>query len=152
MPPDIQSLKSQCSIARAGDEVGDSWTLLLVRELFWGSTRYEQLAEKTGIASNILAQRLRKLVDNGIATKTVVPTDARRFDYALTDKGRDLFPMLMAVMAWGDRWTSGDAGPLIELQHKTCGQKTKPGLHCSVCGEQLTPDTVRTQVAAAYSC
>lgn len=144
-------LRDQCSIARAGELIGDGWTLMLLRELFWRSTRYEQLAENTGMASNVLAQRLRKLVDNGIVTKTVVENDARRFDYTLTPKGLDLFPVVMAVMAWGDRWSSGDAGPLIDLHHKVCGQKTRPGTVCSACGEPLAHDTIHAEVSAAYT-
>lgn len=140
----------QCSIARATQLIGDGWTLLIIRELFWRSTRYEQLAERTGMASNILATRLRKLVEHGVISKTVVADDARRFDYALTKKGAELFPVLMAVMAWGDRWSAGDAGPLIELRHAACGKKTKPGLVCSACGEPLSPQDVRPKVTRAY--
>ncbi len=150
MRSNLTALRDQCSIARAGDLIGDAWTLMLLRELFWRSTRYEQLAENTGMASNVLAQRLRKLVDKGIVTKTVVENDARRFDYTLTPKGLDLFPMVMAVMAWGDRWSSGDAGPLIELHHTVCGKKTLPGTVCSACGEPLAHDTIRAEVTEAY--
>jgi DNA-binding HxlR family transcriptional regulator len=145
-----KSLMNQCSIARAGQLIGDGWTLLILRELFWGSSRYEQLAENTGMASNILAARLRKLLDHGILSKTVVADDARRFDYALTKKGLDLFPVLMTVMGWGDRWSSGDSGPLIELKHVSCGKKTKAGACCSACGEKLTPEDIRTKFSAAY--
>jgi DNA-binding HxlR family transcriptional regulator len=144
------TLRDQCSIARAASMMGDGWTLLILREIFWGHTRYEQIAQHTGMASNILADRLRKLVDNGIVTKTVVPEDARRFDYALTNKGKDLFPVLMAVMAWGDKWASGDAGPLVEIKHRVCGKKTKPGSACSACGAKLLPQDVMTAFATAY--
>jgi DNA-binding HxlR family transcriptional regulator len=144
------TLRDQCSIARAALMMGDGWTLLVLRELFWGRTRYEQLAEHTGMASNILADRLRKLIDNGIVTKTVVPEDARRFDYTLTAKGKDLFPVLMAVMAWGDKWASGDDGPLIDIKHALCGKKTKPGSVCSACGEKLLPKDLVTSLAPVY--
>jgi DNA-binding HxlR family transcriptional regulator len=145
-----ESLKNQCSIARASGLIGDGWTLLILRELFWGQTRFEQITAKTGMASNVLATRLRKLQDAGIIEKTVVPEDGRRFDYALTKKGLDLFPVVMAVMAWGDKWAPGDVGPLIELRHSICGKKTKPGLVCSACGEALTPANLRPRVAVAY--
>lgn len=150
MTKTTKSLKNQCSIARASGLIGDGWTLLILRELFWGQTRFEQLTEKTGMASNVLATRLRKLLEAGIIEKTVVPEDGRRFDYGLTKKGLDLFPVVMAVMAWGDKWAPGDAGPLIELRHRSCGRKTKPGLVCSGCGEVLAPADMRTRVAAAY--
>jgi DNA-binding HxlR family transcriptional regulator len=154
-PPDINpqaaaSLRDQCSIARASGILGDGWTLMIIRELFWGYTRYDQIATKTGIASNILADRLRKLVESGIIDKSVAADDARRYDYTLTDKGRDLFPLLMAVMAWGDRWTPGDTGPLIKLRHTPCGKLTKPGLVCTACGHALSSDSLATEVAKPY--
>jgi DNA-binding HxlR family transcriptional regulator len=150
MPNRYQAITDQCSIARASRLIGDGWTLLIIRELFWGSTRYEQLAEKTGMASNILADRLKKLVDNGIASKAAVEADARRFDYALTKKGEELFPLLMSLMAWGDKWSSGDSGPLIQLRHSTCGKRTKPGTTCSACGEPLSFEELRTKIAPSY--
>ncbi len=150
MPKSLKSIIEQCSIARAAQLIGDGWTILIIRELFWGSTRYEQLAERTGMASNILAARLRKLMDDGLVSKTVVPTDARRFDYSLTRKGEELFPLLMTLMAWGDKWTSGDKGPLVRLRHLDCGKRTKPGLVCSACGETLLPTNIQTSLARAY--
>ncbi len=143
--------KDQCSIARAGDLIGDSWTLLIIRELFWGSTRFEQLTLHTGMASNVLTTRLNKLLNNDIIQKTVVAEDARRFDYALTPKGQALFPVLMAVMAWGDQWAGGDFGPLVELRHSVCGKKTRPGAHCSACGEPLHHADLATKFARAYT-
>jgi DNA-binding HxlR family transcriptional regulator len=145
-----QSIIDQCSIARASKVLGDGWTLLIIRELFWRSTRFEQIAQRTGMASNILADRLRKLVDNGVANKTVVQNDARRFDYALTKKGEELFPLLMAVLAWGDKWSHGEEGPLVRLHHHACGKRTKAGLRCSACGEPLSPAELSTSFAPAY--
>jgi DNA-binding HxlR family transcriptional regulator len=147
---DYSALADQCSIQRAADVFGDGWTILILRELFWGQTRYDQIAARTGIASNILAARLKKLVENEIIEKSVVESDARRFDYTLTQKGRELFPVLMTVMAWGDRWSSGEAGPLVQLRHTLCGKRTRAGLVCSACAAPLTPETLRTNFAAAY--
>ncbi len=149
-PPDYATLADQCSIQRATDIIGDGWTILILRELFWGQTRYDQMAEHTGMASNILAARLKKLVENEIVERTVVESDARRFDYTLTEKGRDLFPVLMSVMAWGDRWSSGDSGPLVQLRHTVCGKRTRAGLVCTGCAKPLTPETLRTNFAPAY--
>jgi DNA-binding HxlR family transcriptional regulator len=140
----------QCSIARASNIIGDSWTILVLRELFWGSARYEEIAKNTGIASNILANRLKKLVDHDIISKRVVESDARRFDYALTAKGKALFPVLMAVMAWGDRWSAGESGPLVQLRHRSCGKRTKAGTTCSACDEPLSSDALETRFAPAY--
>jgi DNA-binding HxlR family transcriptional regulator len=147
---DHSSLADQCSILRATDIFGDGWTILILRELFWGQTRYDQIAAHTGMASNILAARLKKLVENDVIEKSVVESDARRFDYTLTQKGRELFPVLMTVMAWGDRWSSGDAGPLVQLRHTVCGKRTKAGLVCTSCAAPLAPETLRTNFAPAY--
>jgi DNA-binding HxlR family transcriptional regulator len=143
-------IRDQCSIARAALVLGDAWMLMIIRELFWGSTRYEQLAYNTGIATNILASRLRKLQTHSVIEKQVVQGDARRFDYRLTAKGQDLFPVLMAVMGWGDAWASGDVGPLVQLRH-VCGAVTAPGVVCSVCAGAINPTTVRPFIAPAYA-
>ena len=148
--PSAEELQKQCSIGRAVDVIGDAWTFLIIRELFWKSTRFDQLSQATGIASNILSNRLRKLLAAEIITKTASSEDARRFDYALTPKGLELFPVIMTMMSWGDRWTSGDKGPLVELKHLDCGKKTKPGLECSSCGARLAPGAIRTHFAKAY--
>ena len=143
-------IRDQCSISRAAQLLGDAWVLMIIRELFWGSTRYEQLTHNTGMASNILANRLRKLQLQGVIDKQVVTGDARRFDYRLTAKGRDLFPVLMAVMGWGDAWSSGDAGPLVQLRH-ACGALTVPGAACSACGGVINPTTVSPFIAPVYA-
>jgi DNA-binding HxlR family transcriptional regulator len=148
--PPAEELQKHCSIGRAVDLIGDAWTFLIIRELFWKSTRFDEISESTGMASNILSNRLKKLLLAGIITKTPTPDDARRSDYALTAKGLELFPVIMTMMSWGDRWSCGDKGPLVELKHIACGKRTKPGLTCSNCGEALRHDTVRTNFAKAY--
>jgi DNA-binding HxlR family transcriptional regulator len=147
--PPAEELLKQCSIGRAVDIIGDAWTFLIIRELFWKSTRFDQISESTGIASNILSDRLKKLLAAEVITKTPSSDDARRFDYALTPKGLELFPVIMAMLSWGDRWSSGDKGPLVELKH-SCGKKTKPGMVCSSCGEPLQHDSIRTNFSKAY--
>jgi DNA-binding HxlR family transcriptional regulator len=145
--PDIAE---QCSISRAAQILGDGWMILLLRELFWGSTRYDEFAAHTGMASNVLAVRLKRLVDAGVITKNPVAGDGRRFDYALTPSGLELFPVLMSVMAWGDKHVPGESGPLVLLRHKSCGQRTKAGLVCSACGEPLRPTDIETQFNRRY--
>ena len=144
------ALQAQCSITRASALVGDAWSLKILRELFWGYTRFEQLAQRTGAASNVLAARLKKLGNAGIVERSVVEGDARRFDYVLTEKGRALFPVLMSLMAWGDAWASGDRGPLVTLRHVRCGQATQAGAACTHCGEPLSAAEVRGRLSDAY--
>jgi DNA-binding HxlR family transcriptional regulator len=147
---EARKIMEQCSIARASQLLGDGWTLLLVRELFWGSSRYEDFVSNTGIASNVLAVRLKRLVDAQVVSKHPVEGDGRRFDYALTPRGRELFPLLMGVMAWGDKHTPGEHGPLVLLRHAACGKRTKPGVTCSACDEPLQFQDLQTEFSPRY--
>lgn len=140
----------QCSIARASQLLGDAWTIMLLRELFWGASRYEDFLSNTGIASNVLAVRLKRMLDAQVISKQPVEGDGRRFDYALTPRGRELFPLLMGMMAWGDKHTPGEHGPLILLRHVGCGKRTKPGTSCSACSEPLQFQDLQTEFNPRY--
>jgi DNA-binding HxlR family transcriptional regulator len=131
-----------CSIARTVEVVGERWTPLVLRDLFLGVTRFEDIQRDLGIARNVLAERLETLVESGIAERRPYQGNPPRHDYVLTDKGRELYRVLLALMAWGDRWTAGEAGPPVKLRHESCGKLTTPELTCSCCGEPLTLDTV----------
>lgn len=96
-----------CSIARALEQIGEWWTFLIVREALMGTRRFDGFQSHLGIARNILAARLKKLVARGILERTVAPGDARRVEYRMTAKGRALFPVLMALREWGDQWVVG---------------------------------------------
>lgn len=103
-----------CSIARALEQIGEWWTFLIVREALMGTRRFDKFQGHLGIARNILAARLKKLVARGILERVAAPEDARRVEYRLTDKGRALFPVLMALRQWGDRWVVGpERAPVI---------------------------------------
>jgi DNA-binding HxlR family transcriptional regulator len=96
-----------CSIARALEQIGEWWTFLIVREALMGTRRFDQFQCNLGIARNILAARLKKLVARGILERSPGPDNARRVEYRMTGKGRALFPVLMALREWGDRWVVG---------------------------------------------
>ena len=96
-----------CSIARALEQIGEWWTFLIVREALMGTRRFDNFQRNLGIARNILAARLKKLVARGILERTVAPDDARWVEYRLSEKGRALFPVLMALREWGDHWVVG---------------------------------------------
>jgi DNA-binding HxlR family transcriptional regulator len=103
-----------CSIARALEQIGEWWTFLIVREALMGTRRFDRFQANLGIARNILAARLKKLVARGILERSVAPEDARRVEYRMTEKGRALFPVLMALREWGDQWVVGpDRVPVI---------------------------------------
>jgi DNA-binding HxlR family transcriptional regulator len=131
-----------CSIARTLDVVGERWAILIMRSIFLGVTRFEDLQRELGIARNVLAERLDALVGHGVLERRAYQERPLRHEYVLTEKGRDLLSPLLAIMAWGDRWESGDAGPPVELRHDACGNATRPEVVCSCCGEPLTMETV----------
>src|SRR4051812_30342975 len=102
-----------CSIARALEVVGEWWTFLVIREAFLGVTRFEGFQEQLGIARNVLTSRLRALVSKGVLERTKYQERPPRFEYRLTEKGRDLYPVLLALMGWGDRWESPKGAPVV---------------------------------------
>jgi len=113
---------SRCSVARALNEVGDWWSLLIVLQAMYGTRRFVDFRQELGIARNILCDRLARLVDNGVLRKVDVGEHGSRFEYRLTEKGRDLFPVLIALRQWGDKWNPApDQGPL-DLRDRATGQ------------------------------
>lgn len=133
-----------CSLARSLDVVGDWWSPLIVRDLFLGLDRFEQLATDLGISRNLLTARLDTLISGGVVTREPYCEHPPRHRYVLTQAGRELVPVLMALMAWGDRWATPEGGPPVRLHHVTCGTATVPTVTCSACGGALQPETVHT--------
>jgi DNA-binding HxlR family transcriptional regulator len=127
-----------CSVARTLAVVGERWTMLILREAFLGRHRFDEFQQGTGIARNILSSRLRDLVRDGILDRARSEGGNGRVEYRLTRKGLELYPVLIAMMRWGDTWLSGESGPPMTLMHRTCGAKMTPDMVCSHCGEHLT--------------
>jgi len=132
----------QCSVARAVDLLGDWWTPLVLRDAMYGIRRFDDFERSLGLSRNVLSQRLGRLVDEGMLAKVAYQERPIRYEYRLTDKGRDFFGVLAALMAWGDRWLAPD-GPPITLHHTTCGHPTTAVVTCSECGEPLALRDVR---------
>ena len=130
-----------CSVAQCLEVVGEWWTMLIVRDVFLGVTRFDELQERLGISRNVLGQRLARLVEAGVLTKVPYSEHPPRFDYRLTDKGRDLWPVLTAMRQWGDRHAAPD-GPPVQLIHRDCGQRSEALIVCSACGEPIGPRDV----------
>ncbi|HKT84719.1 MAG TPA: helix-turn-helix domain-containing protein [Novosphingobium sp.] len=128
------------SVSRTLEILADRWSFLILREFFFGVRRYEQLREKLGIASNILADRLAHLVERGILRKVPYSRQPLRYEYRLSAMGRDLFLPLIQMLRWGDRWL-GHESPLI-LTHMGCGQDFRPVVACSHCKHRLDPREV----------
>jgi DNA-binding HxlR family transcriptional regulator len=127
-----------CSIARTMDLLGDWWTPLVLRDAFYGVTRFDEFQQALGIARNTLADRLRRLVDEGLLEKVAYQTEPMRYDYLLTDKGKDFFGVLAAMTAWGDRWLAGEAGPPALMIHHDCGLPASALTVCNRCGGEIT--------------
>ena len=126
-----------CSIARTLEVVGEWWTLLIVRDAFLGVTRFDDWQARLGIARNVLTARLDRLVHHGILERRRYQERPPRDEYVLTDKGRDLGPVLGALRVWGDTHAPLADGPATVLVHDTCGHETTPVSTCSHCGQPL---------------
>jgi DNA-binding HxlR family transcriptional regulator len=135
------------SVAGTLQVLGDRWSALIIRELFYGSHRFDEFGQRLGIASNILAQRLRRLVEHGIVGKNVYQVRPARHEYRLTDKGLDLYPVPLSMLAWGDRWVAHGRPPVI-LTHRTCGRPLVPVLTCSTCASRITRSDIAFEHAA----
>lgn len=135
-----------CSVARTVDLLGDWWTPLVLREAMYGVTRFEEFERRLGIGRNVLTQRLARLVDEGVLEKVAYQQHPLRHDYRLTDKGRDLFGVLAAMLAWGDRWQQPGRPPVV-LRHEACGHDTDAVVACGSCGERLDLSEVTLRLA-----
>ncbi|MEU1733388.1 helix-turn-helix domain-containing protein [Streptosporangium sp. NPDC020145] len=131
-----------CSIARSAAIVGDPWALLIMRDVTLGLHRFDDLQRDLGAATNVLSQRLERLVEGGLLRRERYAERPDRYGYHLTDKGRDLVPVLLALTAWGDRWEADDTGPPLIVRHHTCGDDTRATVTCRSCGGELTADQV----------
>lgn len=131
-----------CSIARTLAVVGEPWTPLILRDIVFGITKFDELQRDLGVATNILTDRLGTLVEHGLLTREPYEHRPPRYRYTLTEKGADLLPVLLALMRWGDKWAAEPAGPPVTVLHHACGEATEPTLTCSVCGRVLRSEDV----------
>jgi DNA-binding HxlR family transcriptional regulator len=131
-----------CSIARALDVVGEWWTLLVLRDVFLGMRRFEAIQADLGIARNVLSDRLTTLVDHGVLVRRRYQEHPDRYEYVLTEMGRELVPVLHALMRWGDRWLSPEGAPML-LVHRECGRPVEASEHCEHCGVAVDARSMR---------
>src|SRR4030088_3011533 len=125
------------SVMRALDAIGDRWTLLILRDAFLGLRRFEQWQQHLRIARQLLADRLRLLVSQGIVTRAKYQAHPPRYDYRLTAMGRDLYPLALMIRRWERRWGTGVDAMVgeVKLMHRACVRRTEPQCVCSKCGE-----------------
>ena len=130
-------------VARATSVLGERWTVLVLRELFFGNRRFDRIQEELGVASNVLSARLETLLDAGIVERRRYSERPERFEYRLTEKGLELQPILLALLRWGDEHMAGPAGPPLEVVHLDCGEPVHAVSTCSNCGGELHARNVR---------
>lgn len=140
-----------CSLARTLSVVGDRWTLVILRDCFLGVRRFDDFEARLGITRHILSDRLKKLHDAGVLEKRPYQERPRREEYRLTAKGRDLYPVILSLVHWGDRHMADEHGPPIRHRHRNCGQHTRAILTCSECGEELRPQDVEVEESPAWA-
>ena len=126
-----------CSIARTLDVAGEPWSPLIIRDVCWGLRRFDEIQGDLGISRKVLAERLKWLCAQGVLEQRPYSERPPRHEYWLTGKGSELADVLLAIAAWGDRWTAGDAGPPVFFRHHPCGKLTHGELRCAHCGDPL---------------
>ena len=139
-----------CSLARTVDVFGDSWTLLIVRDAMQGLTRFDEFQRSLNVARNTLSDRLGRLVDAGVMTKRFYQDNPPRYEYLLTEKGRDFFPILAGMLAWGDRWLDDGGGAPVVLHHREPDHKIVPRVVCAECGEPVVHSDIQFCVGPGY--
>jgi DNA-binding HxlR family transcriptional regulator len=127
-----------CSIAGALEVVGERWSLLIVRDVFLGLRRFDQIQADLGIARNVLQARLERLIEQGVLERSRYQERPPRYEYRLTEKGIDLWPIVVSLMQWGDRHTPPTGGPAVMLEHRGCGGRVDEHRTCERCCERLT--------------
>jgi DNA-binding HxlR family transcriptional regulator len=135
-----------CSIARTLDIVGEKWALLAMREVFLGNGRFDEMVRRTGAPRDTLAARLRTLADSGILERRQYSERPARYEYRLTEAGRDLYPVIATLMRWGDKYLAGDDGPPLVLEHR-CGHPLAARLVCEACGDPVEARDTRPLTA-----
>jgi DNA-binding HxlR family transcriptional regulator len=128
----------QCTISRSAALLGERWTLLLLRQVFLGTRRFEDFQTTMDISRSVLAERLAELVDEGVLRRVAYKDSRTRYEYRLTEKGRALYPVLMALRDWGSQWMPPVDGPSFDLHHHDCGGGVRAKVECTGCGAELT--------------
>lgn len=135
----------RCSVARSVAVIGDRWTLMLLRDCFLGVRRFEDFERRLGISRSLVAERLRRLVQEGVLRRERYQERPVRHEYRLTEKGLALHPVMMAIVHWGDVHYAGEAGPPLLHRHRACGCDFEPVTTCSECGAAVTAREVEVR-------
>jgi len=139
-----------CSVARTLEAIGDRWTMLVIRDAFRGVRRFDDFQRRLGVARNVLTDRLGRLVDDGILEKVPYQERPERFEYRLTEKGIDLWPVLVSLMKWGDRHAAPD-GPPVLIVHRGCGGEVNERFVCEDCGAVVDARSSEARPGPAFT-
>jgi DNA-binding HxlR family transcriptional regulator len=142
--------KWPCPIARTADLLGDWWTPLVLREAYYGVRRFDEMQRVLQIGRSVLTQRLNRLVEEDLFERVLYQQRPDRYEYVLTEKGRDFYAVVLAMAAWGDRWLAGEEGPPILLHHAGCGQPTSAKVVCAECDKPLVLGEVTASLGPGY--
>jgi DNA-binding HxlR family transcriptional regulator len=139
-----------CSMARSLSVIGDRWTLMILRDCFVGLRRFEQFEASLGITRHVLADRLKKLVDEGVLKKMPYGDAPVREEYRLTERGFDLYSVVLSIVQWGDRHMADERGAPIVRRHVKCGQVVKGKMICADCGEDLDARDIAVEIGPGF--
>lgn len=129
--------QQQCSVARSSAVLGDRWAILIVSDLFLGVRRFDDFYQRLGLSRTTLTNRLKLLEEHEVVQRRVYQEQPLRHEYRLTAKGRDLFPVISALVSWGDKYYFSDSTPPILRRHIPCGHDIEPVLTCPRCHEAV---------------
>lgn len=136
-----------CPVSRAIERVGDPWVLMILREMFMGRRRFDDMQRLTGASPHVLSQRLKRLCADEILEKRAYSDRPVRYEYHLTEKGRDLWPVIIMLKAWGDKWLGTEGA--VDLRHKSCGNTIVPKVTCPDCAESLDARDISVDIDPA---
>ena len=150
-PVKVSEIDQQpCSVAKAISQIGDAWSILILREAFYGRRRFSDFVRYTGAQRTVVSARLKHLVESGILDRIEYSEYPSRHHYLLTTKGRALAPVLFTLAEWGERWLGDDAGRRIELTHDACGHPVDATVVCGHCREPIDADAVTPGIGPGF--
>lgn len=139
-----------CSIARTLSVLGDRWTMLILRNAFMGMHRFDDFQQNLGVTRHVLSERLKRLVEHEILVKVPYFDRQERFEYRLTEKGLELYPLLLSMSKWADKWMDGGQGAPVQYVHTACRNLFQPLLVCSECREEVHAKQVKPVFSQIY--
>lgn len=134
------------AVRRTLEIFSDPWSFAVLQEAFFGVRRFDQFQRNLGISRGVLAKRLRHLVDHEILERRLYQRRPDRFEYRLTERARQLYPVFVALKDWGERWLPGTNGPALRLIHELCDEESHPRMTCDRCGEPIRVAEMRSEL------